>query len=210
MIDFGLPKVGGSHLWDQWLSICEHWNCKGPALSAECSEFYGAWWEGSTERVSGLTDVTAGPLSIIYQRSLESGDIPADGKWANVFPIYKNSVGENPGNYRPFSLTSVPERLWRRSYRVLLKGFQRIMQLSGMVNRFAKGKSCLTNLISFYDKVTHLIVEGKMVGVVFWILVRLLILCLIASSLTSCPAVRWTGTRYAEWRTDWSAGLKGL
>jgi len=29
-----------------------------------------------------------------------------------------------------------------------------------------KGKSCLTNLISFYDKVTHLVDESKAVGVV--------------------------------------------
>ncbi|TRZ09048.1 hypothetical protein HGM15179_018057 [Zosterops borbonicus] len=30
-----------------------------------------------------------------------------------------------------------------------------------------KGKSCLTNLISFYDKVTHLMDEGKAVDVVY-------------------------------------------
>ena len=31
---------------------------------------------------------------------------------------------------------------------------------------FMKGRSCLTNLISFYDKVTHLVDEGKAVDVV--------------------------------------------
>ena len=30
-----------------------------------------------------------------------------------------------------------------------------------------KGRSCLTNLISFYDKVTHLVDEGKAVDVVY-------------------------------------------
>ena len=29
-----------------------------------------------------------------------------------------------------------------------------------------KGRSCLTNLISFYNKVTHLVDEGQAVGVV--------------------------------------------
>ena len=29
------------------------------------------------------------------------------------------------------------------------------------------GRSCLTNLISFYDKVTHLVDEGKAVDVVY-------------------------------------------
>ena len=42
------------------------------------------------------------------------------------------------------------------------------MPSSGTVNiGFTKGKSCLTNLISFYDKVTCLVDEGKAVDVVF-------------------------------------------
>ena len=32
---------------------------------------------------------------------------------------------------------------------------------------FTNGRSCLTNLISFYDKVTHLVDEGKTVHVVY-------------------------------------------
>ena len=34
-------------------------------------------------------------------------------------------------------------------------------------HRFMKGKSCLTNLISFYDWVTRLVDEGKAVDVVY-------------------------------------------
>ena len=34
-------------------------------------------------------------------------------------------------------------------------------------HRFTKGKSSLTNLISFYDKVTRLVHEGKAVDIVF-------------------------------------------
>jgi len=32
---------------------------------------------------------------------------------------------------------------------------------------FMKGRSCLTNLISFYDQVTHLVDEGKAVDFVY-------------------------------------------
>ena len=32
---------------------------------------------------------------------------------------------------------------------------------------FMKGRSCLTNLISFYDQVTHLVDEGKAVHVIY-------------------------------------------
>jgi len=34
-------------------------------------------------------------------------------------------------------------------------------------NGFMKGRTCLTNLISFYDQVTHLVDEGKTVDVVY-------------------------------------------
>lgn len=35
-------------------------------------------------------------------------------------------------------------------------------------HRFIKGESCLTNLISFYDKATHLVDEEKLVDVPFF------------------------------------------
>lgn len=34
-------------------------------------------------------------------------------------------------------------------------------------HRFMKGRSCLTKLISFYDKATSLVSEGKAVNVVY-------------------------------------------
>lgn len=34
-------------------------------------------------------------------------------------------------------------------------------------NQFFKEKSCLSNLMSFYDKVTHLVGEGKEVNIIF-------------------------------------------
>jgi len=58
-----------------------------------------------------LADVTVGTLSITCQRYWESGEVPADWKLVNVIPIYKKGVRDVPANYRPISLTSVPEKL---------------------------------------------------------------------------------------------------
>ncbi|KFP50862.1 hypothetical protein N323_02146, partial [Cathartes aura] len=58
-----------------------------------------------------LADVTTGPLLIIYQSSWESGEVPADWKLSNVIPIYKKGMREDPGNYRPVSVTSVPRKI---------------------------------------------------------------------------------------------------
>ncbi|PKU46685.1 rna-directed dna polymerase from mobile element jockey-like [Limosa lapponica baueri] len=48
------------------------------------------------------------PLSIIYQQSWSTGDVPDDWRVANMTPIFKRGWKEDLGNYRPVSLTSVP------------------------------------------------------------------------------------------------------
>ncbi|KAK4817527.1 hypothetical protein QYF61_019113 [Mycteria americana] len=58
-----------------------------------------------------LADVLTKPLSIIYQQSWLTGEVPADWRLANVTPIYKKGWKEDPGNYRPVSLTSVQGKL---------------------------------------------------------------------------------------------------
>ena len=58
-----------------------------------------------------LAEVTAELLAIIYQRSLLTGEVPEDWRLANVTPIYKKGRKEDPGNYRPVSLTSVPGKV---------------------------------------------------------------------------------------------------
>ncbi|KFO80591.1 hypothetical protein N303_01518, partial [Cuculus canorus] len=55
-----------------------------------------------------LADVLSKPLSIIFQRSWLTGEVPLDWRLADVVPIYKKGCREAPGNYRPVSLTSVP------------------------------------------------------------------------------------------------------
>ncbi|GAB0199184.1 mitochondrial enolase superfamily member 1 [Grus japonensis] len=55
-----------------------------------------------------LAEELAKPLSIIYQQSWLTGEVPDDWRLANVMPIYKKGQKEDLGNYRPVSLTLVP------------------------------------------------------------------------------------------------------
>ncbi|KAK4826912.1 hypothetical protein QYF61_012504 [Mycteria americana] len=58
-----------------------------------------------------LVEVLTKPLSIIYQQSWLTGEVPVDWRLANVVPICKKGWKEDPGNYRPVSLTLVPGKV---------------------------------------------------------------------------------------------------
>ncbi|KAF1517439.1 hypothetical protein FQV19_0016785, partial [Eudyptula minor] len=115
-----------------------------------------------------LAEELAKPLSIIYQQSWLTGEVPDDWRLANVTPIYKNGRKGDPGNYRPVSLTSVPGKIMERFILRALTRHERDNQgIRPSQHRFTRGRSCLTNLISFYDQVTRLVDEGKAVDVVY-------------------------------------------
>jgi len=58
-----------------------------------------------------LPEKLAKPLSIIYQQSWLTGEVPDDWKIASVTSIYKKDQKEDHRNYRPVSMTSVPEKI---------------------------------------------------------------------------------------------------
>jgi len=83
-------------------------------------------------------------------------------------PIYKKGWKEDPGNYRLVSLTLVPGKIMERF--VLSALTRHVQDHQGIRPRqhgFVKGRFCLTSLISFYDRVTRLVDEGKAVDVVY-------------------------------------------
>ena len=96
-----------------------------------------------------------------------TGEVPEDGRLADVTPIYKKGRKEDLGNYRPVSLTSVPgkvtEQIILGEITQLVRGVQGIRPSQ---QGFMKGRSCLTNLISFYDWVACLVDERKAVNTV--------------------------------------------
>ncbi|GAB0184022.1 hypothetical protein GRJ2_000867500 [Grus japonensis] len=62
-----------------------------------------------------LVEELAKPLSIIYQQSWLTGEVPDDWQLANVTPIYKKGQKKDPGNYRPVSVTLVLGKIWSSS-----------------------------------------------------------------------------------------------
>ncbi|NXR73268.1 PO11 protein, partial [Pycnonotus jocosus] len=115
-----------------------------------------------------LADELVKPLSIIYQQSWLTAELPDDWKLANVTVIHKKGAKEDPGNFRPVRLTSVPSKVMEQFLlSVITQDLQDGQGIRPNQHGFKRGRSCLTNLVSFYGQVTHLVDAGKAVDVVY-------------------------------------------
>ncbi|TRZ18493.1 hypothetical protein HGM15179_008643 [Zosterops borbonicus] len=115
-----------------------------------------------------LADELEKLLSIIYQQSWLTGEVPYDWKLANVTPIHKKGGKEDSGNYRPVSLTSVPSKVMEQfTLGVITQHLQDDQGIRPSQHGFRRGGWCLTNLVLFYDQMT-LVDAGKAVDVVYF------------------------------------------
>ncbi len=95
-----------------------------------------------------LDDFLAEPITALYNKSLESGEVPQDWRKAIICPIFKKGDPEDASNYRPVSLTSVLCKIFEQLLKkALLLFLTETRSLSPSQHGFLPRRSCLPNLI---------------------------------------------------------------
>ncbi|CAM4683259.1 unnamed protein product [Lepidochelys kempii] len=153
-----------------------------------------------------LADMIAEPLAIISENSWRSGE----WKKANGVPIFKKGKKEDPGNYRPVSLTSDPGKIMEQVLKEsILKHLEEREVIRNSQHGFTKGKSWLTNLIAFYEEITGSLDEGKAVDVFFLDFSKAFDTVshsILDSKLKKCELDEWTIRWIESWldcRAQW-------
>ena len=108
------------------------------------------------------------PLWLLFRKSIKEADVPADWKTANVTPIFKKGNKGLPENYRPVSLTSQCSKLLEA---IVRDGLTEFLEANSIITAtqhgFRTGRSCLSNLLSFFDEVSKSIDSGTAVDAIY-------------------------------------------
>ena len=101
-----------------------------------------------------LSSVIAEPLAKLFQKSLVQGVVSNDWREANITALFKKGGSNSASqNYRPVSSTSVIcKQMASIIEDEIIKHFKIFKLINGSQHGFTKGRSCLTNLLEFFEK----------------------------------------------------------
>lgn len=105
-------------------------------------------------------------LTLLYNRSMQSGVIPKQWREANVVPVHKKGAKECVGNYRPISLLCIASKIMERCIHDHV--FTAVKaHIHPLQHGFMKGRSCATQLLNVYHDVGSNLDSGGQTDIVF-------------------------------------------
>ena len=115
-----------------------------------------------------IADLIAQPLTILFQKSLDEGVLPADWLKACVTSIHKKGAKNLPDNYRPVSITSVICKLMESIVRdQIVEHMVTNKIFSKKQHGFVPLRDCMSNLITCMELWTTMIEAGDAVDVLY-------------------------------------------
>jgi hypothetical protein len=111
--------------------------------------------------LKSMPDVFVKPLSLIFKKSLSSGEVPKGWKDARISPIFKKGNKTEPCNYRPVSLTSVVCKILEK---IVRKHIMYHLSVNNLLSNdqygFRPHRSCALQLLHVMEDWTKFI-EGS-------------------------------------------------
>ncbi|CAM5155297.1 unnamed protein product [Eretmochelys imbricata] len=105
---------------------------------------------------------------MVCKLSFKSATVPNDWKIAYVTPIFKKGSRGDPDNYRPVTLMSVLGKLVETTVKnKIVRHTEEHKLLRKSQYGFCKGRSCLTNLLEFFEGVNSHVDKGDPVDIVY-------------------------------------------
>lgn len=107
-------------------------------------------------------------LTSLFKLSIQTGEIPQDWRDASVAPLHKKGSKNKAENYRPVSLTSIISKLLESIVKdSLVKHLDKYSLIRDSQHGFTSGKSCLSNLLDFFEEVTKMLDKGESVDLIY-------------------------------------------
>ena len=112
---------------------------------------------------------TMKPLLTILRQIIASGHIPKILKSSIICPVYKPGKDRSkPSSYRPICLTSVIMRTFEKIIKSqLVQFFEENQLFNDSQHGFRQSRSCLSQLLNFYDEILRQMEDGSQVDVLY-------------------------------------------
>jgi hypothetical protein len=118
--------------------------------------------------LSELQNELCKPLTCLFNMSIQTGVVPQDWRDASVAPLHKKGSKNNSENYRPVSLTSIISKLLESLVKdSIVKHLDKYSLIHNSQHGFTSGKSCLSNLLDFFEEITKMLDEGEAVDLIY-------------------------------------------